>query len=227
MEKIKLAIVDDQKLFLEGLRYIVKTFNDIEVILEASNGRELIELIPSKMPDVILMDLKMPQMDGLEATKYIKANFPNIKIILLTLYDDERFINLLMDHGANSYLVKNEDPEVLQEAILSVVSKGYFFNDYISKALLNARKNKIKRIGTNIPLNDNIQLSQRELEILELICQEFTTSEIAKKLFITARTVDGHRRRLLDKTGAKNVVGLVIFAYNNNLFKTTKDINQL
>lgn len=227
MKKIKLAIVDDQKLFLEGLRFIVNSFQDIEVIIEAANGKELIELLdPENLPDVILLDLQMPEMNGLETTNYVKANFSNIKIILLTLHNNESYINLLMENGANSYLVKNEDPKVLEKAIIAVFEKDYFFSDYVSKALLH--KNKKKRSLTqDFQQSNNVKLSSRELEILTLICQQYTSPEIAKKLFITVRTVEGHRRNLLEKTSVRNTAGLVIFAIKNDLFDFSSELNEL
>ena len=227
MKKIRLAIVDDQKLFLEGLRFIVNSFNDIEVMMEASNGKELIELlVPGNLPDVILLDLQMPEMNGLETTNYVKANFPDIKIILLTLHNNESYISLLMENGANSYLVKNENPEVLEKAIIAVVEKDYFFSDYVSKALLNKNK-KREPLNQGFQIHHKVKLSSRELEILKLICQQYTSPEIAKKLFITVRTVEGHRRNLLEKTSVRNTAGLVIFAIKNDLFDFSTGLNDL
>jgi len=227
MKKIRLAIVDDQKLFLEGLRFIVNSFKDIEVMMEASNGKELIELlVPGNLPDVILLDLQMPEMNGLETTNYVKANFPDIKIILLTLHNNESYISLLMENGANSYLVKNENPEVLEKAIIAVVEKDYFFSDYVSKALLNKNK-KREPLNQGFQIQHKVKFSSRELEILKLICQQYTSPEIAKKLFITVRTVEGHRRNLLEKASVRNTAGLVIFAIKNDLFDFSTGLNDL
>lgn len=213
---IKLAICDDQVLFLRGLKYIVSDFDNIEITIEAGSGEELLEKIESHpLPDVILLDMKMPGIDGIEVTKRLKASHPAIKIILLTMYDDERLISHVMEIGANGYLLKNEEPDILQKAIESVVEKDMYFNDYVAKALLKGLKNKDKSLKTsgNIPF----QITPREMEILQLICQELTTAEMAKKLFISARTVEGHRKNLVEKTGVRNMAGLVIFAIRNKL----------
>ncbi len=215
---IKLAICDDQVLFLRGLKYIISDFDNIEITLEATNGEDLLKKIPTSPPDVILLDMKMPGLDGIEVTKRIKADFPNIKIILLTMYDDERLISHVMEIGANGYLLKNEEPEVLKSAIESVFNKDLYFNDYVAKALVKSLKSKENSLpsfsnNSSPPLN----LTAREMEILQLICQEMTTAEMAKQLFISARTVEGHRKNLMEKTGVRNTAGLVIFAVRNKL----------
>lgn len=218
MNKIKLAIVDDQKLFLKGLKFIIQTFENVEIILEAFNGQELLSQLESNQPDVILMDIKMPVMDGIEATKIIKKRFPEIKIILLTMYNDERLISHVMELGANGYLLKDEDSEVVHQAINAVVEKGFYFNDYVSSALLKQVKGKSKADPTEIFTKaNNANLSRRELEVLQLICKEYSTKEIGTQLYISARTVEGHRKNLLEKTGVRNVAGLVIYAVKNGL----------
>ena len=213
--RIKLAIADDQKLFLRGLRLIMEDFPLIEIISEAHNGKELLRALEQEQPDVILLDLKMPVMDGMEATQRIKERYPDIRIILLTMHDDERLINHMMDIGANGYLLKDEEPQIVREAIVSVYERGHYFNDYVSKALLNGMKNR-KKI-TSIDAHLSADLSKRELEVLELICQEYTTAEIAERLYISARTVDGHRRSLQEKTGVRNLAGLVLYAVRHGL----------
>ncbi|MEM1320835.1 MAG: response regulator transcription factor [Bacteroidota bacterium] len=214
---IKLAIVDDQKLFLNGLKFIIETFEGIELIIEAHDGEDFIQKIKDKTPDVVLLDLKMPIMDGVETTKYLKVHHPDIKILLLTMYNDERFITHLMELGANGYLLKDEEPEIVEEAIRTVVQKGFYFNDYVSKALLTGVKVKNNKALPGFTSNDKLNLTKRELEVLQLICQELTTSEIAQKLFISIRTVEGHRKNLLEKTGVRNMAGLVIYAMKHKL----------
>lgn len=216
MTAIKIAIVDDQVLFLKGLRLLINTFSDIEILFEANNGEELLQSLRQQQPDVILCDLRMPVMDGLEATEHVRAQYPEVKIILLTMYDDERLINQVMKKGAHGYLLKNEEPQALKKAIQTVVEKGFYFNDYVSKALLNGLQ---KNQAHTRPWEDSlhIQLSKRELEVLHLICQEHTSAEIAAKLFISTRTVENHRKSLLAKTDVKNTAGLVIFAIRNNI----------
>ncbi|MDF1696001.1 MAG: response regulator transcription factor [Saprospiraceae bacterium] len=218
MNKIKIIIADDQLLFLKGLRLLINTFENMTLIGEANNGQELLNIMQVDPPDVVLLDLKMPVMDGIQATKHIKEDFPDVKIILLSMYNDESIINLIMSLGANSYLLKNEDPSVLKIAIESVMDKGFYFNEYTSKALLHGLKDPAVRKGKS-KLLDAIQLTKREIEVLELICQEYTSNEIAKKLFLSVRTVEGHRKSLLEKTDARNIAGLVLYAMKNQLIQ--------
>jgi len=215
---IKLALCDDQVLFLRGLKYIISDFDNIEVCLEATSGEELFNLIADNMPDVLLLDMKMPGMDGLEVTKRIKAEFPTIKVILLTMYDDERLVNHVMEHGANGYLLKNEEPEIVEAAIRSVMEKDYYFNDFVAKALLKGVQNKTRSTTATMG-NSNIELklTPRESEVLQAICAERTTAEIAKELFLSVRTVEGHRKNLMEKTGVRNTAGLVIYAVKHKL----------
>lgn len=217
MSTIKLAIVDDQRLFLNGLKFIINTFEGIELILEASDGEEFIKKIKTNPPDVVLLDLKMPIMDGVEITKYLKVHHPDIKIILLTMYNDDRFIAHLMELGANGYLLKDEESEIVEAAIHAVVQKGFYFNDYVSKALLRGVKGKNKQSLPGFASAPGLNLTKRELEVLQLICEELTTSEIAQKLYISARTVEGHRKNLVEKTGVRNMAGLVIYAVKHKL----------
>lgn len=217
METIKLAIVDDQTLFLKGLKFIIQTFNDVELVAEAASGEELLEKMEKVRPDVVLSDIKMPGMDGIELTQKLKKRYPGIKVILLTMYDDERLISHVMEIGANGYLLKDEDSDIVHEAIRVVVEKDFYFNDYVSTALLKHVKGKSKSNPSKILSSNTDNLSPRELEVLQMICQELSTNEIAEKLYISARTVEGHRKNLLEKTGVKNVAGLVIYAVKNQL----------
>lgn len=214
---IKLAICDDQVLFLRGLKYIIDDFDNIKITLEATSGEELLENIYSSPPDVLLLDMKMPGIDGIAVTRELKTKLPNVKIILLSMYDDERLITHVMENGANGYLLKNEEPEILKAAIESVMEKDFYFNDYVAKALLQGVKNKERSKPVSFSVNNTSELTPREQEILQLICKEQTTAEIAKGLFISVRTVEGHRKNLMEKTGVRNTAGLVIYAVKNKL----------
>lgn len=221
MKPISLAIADDQILFRKGLKLLIHSFDGIELVIEASNGVELLSAVQQNQPDVILMDLRMPEMDGLEATGKIKKLFPSIKVILLTMYDEEHLINHMMKLGANGYLLKNEEPEEVEKAIRSVMEKDFYFNDYVSKALLSGLqrpKNEVKNWASGAEAS----ISRREREVLELICREFTSSEIATELYISIRTVENHRKNLLAKTNARNTAGLILFAVRNQLIDVGK-----
>ncbi len=216
MPTIKVALVDDQTLFLKGLRLILEGFEEIEIVIQATSGEELFQAMATVIPDVILLDLKMPGMDGIAVAEKLRPQYPNVKIILLTMHDDERFIQHVLSVGANGYLLKNEEPEVLRDAINKVLNQDYYLNDYVAKALFNNIKKQQPGAPTS-QLTAPITLTRREQEILELICKEMTTSEIAEQLYISKRTVEGHRQNLLDKTGVRNTAGLVIFALKNQL----------
>lgn len=212
---IQLAIVDDQKLFLRGLRYILSEFDNMDIMMEAHDGFEFTQKLNEGVPDVVLLDLKMPHMDGIETTKYIRKHVPQLKVILLTMHDDERLITHMMEIGANGYLLKDEEPNEVKKAIESVYEKGFYFNEYVSKALL--RRVKSNDVSKAWSFSTPIRLTPREAEVLKLICQEYTTAEIADKLFISARTVEGHRKNMIEKTGVRNTTGLVVFALQHKL----------
>lgn len=214
---IKIALADDHQLFINGLRLLISNFENIEVLFTVNNGQELIDELEKQMPDVIIMDLNMPKKDGIEAIKLIRASNADVKIILLSMHNNERVINHVMKLGANGYLRKDENPANLQEAILAVMSKGFYFNDYTSKALLHNLSALSNINSSPLDLNNRLGLTFREVEVLKLICKELTTPEIGKKLYISKRTVEGHRKNLLAKTGARNTVGLVLFALKNKL----------
>ena len=223
MNKIKIAITDDQVLFLRGLKFIIQSFDDVELVIEANDGQDLLNQLEKIQADVILCDVKMPNLDGIETTKIIKKRYPDIKVILLTMYNDDRLISHAMEIGAHGYLIKEEEAEEVHRAIKEVYEKGHYFNDYVSQALLKQvkTKTKTKTLPTEILGNPPVKLTRREMEVLELICKEFSTIEIANRLFLSARTVEGHRKNLLEKTGVKNTAGLVVFAIKNELVSIT------
>ena len=217
MKKINVAIADDQILFRKGMIAIINGLNDTQIIIEADNGRALLEIIEisETKPDIVLLDLSMPELNGVETTKILHSDYPDIKIIILSVHSDERFVAHLMELGINAYLFKNVEPSEVEKAILAVIEKGFYFNEVFLKAMKNRMLGKKPRllIQDNIPST----LTQRELEVLDLICRQYTAQEIAEKLFISTRTVDGHRNNLLEKTGVRNTAGLVVFAIKNNL----------
>lgn len=213
---VTVAIADDHVLFRKGLITILELDDDLEVIYDVDNGKELIEKLDAQIPEVILMDLKMPIMDGMEATKQIKAQNPEVKILILSMYDEEKFIIHCLELGANGYLLKNTDPDEVVKAIHTVVAKDFYFNNHISTVMLKGLNQKTRAKGKP-QFGNGVELTKREMEILGLICKELTTPEIAEKLFISNRTVEGHRKNLLEKTGAKNTAGLVVFALKNEL----------
>lgn len=224
--KIKIVIADDEQLFRTGMRFLLQKTEEFEVIFEAEDGIELIDLLKNseEIPDIILMDLKMPKLNGVEATKIIHKDYPDIKIIALTSYGGKSFIINMIDVGASSYLLKNTSPKDVVFTIKEVHEKGFFYNEKVMKMIHeNLLSSSGKKIRSDL---DKKLLSKREIEVLELICAEYTTNEIAEKLFISPRTVDGHRNNLLLKTGSKNVAGLVIYGIQKKLIElSSSDFN--
>jgi DNA-binding NarL/FixJ family response regulator len=225
MKKINIAIADDEQLFRKGIRFLLEREESFNVLFEAENGKELIDFITNteKFPDIILMDLKMPEINGIKATKIIHKMQPDIKIIALTSYDGKSFITNMIDVGASSYLLKNTSPKTVIRTINKVHEKGFYYDE---KVVTIIHENIISSSGKRIKSDlDKKLLSKRELAILELICEQCTTSEIADELHISPRTVEGHRNNLLLKTRSKNVAGLVIYGIQKNLIEITPDFN--
>ena len=214
MSKIKIAIADDYKIYREGLKVGLSADENFDVLFESDNGEELLKALESATPDVIIMDLKMPIMDGMEATKAVRKKYPSIKVLVVTMYDDDKFIIHLMENGANGYLLKNTEPDEIRKSIYAVHENGYYFNDVVNKALL---KKLVLKNNLKPSFNQNVVLTERELEVLKLICEEKTAAEIAKDIFLSPRSVEGIRQRLIEKIGVRNTAGLVMFAVKNSM----------
>ncbi|TRX35519.1 response regulator transcription factor [Flavobacterium sp. ZT3R18] len=213
---INIAIAEDQVLFRKGIISLLTTFNDVKVCIESGNGEELLDKLSmsSEVISICLIDLNMPILNGIETMKQVRKLYPSIKNIILTIHEEEKYIHKLIEEGANAYLAKNTEPDELEKALHAVINQDYYFNDASIKAMhnnLQGKKNKFIHTAS-------IDLTRREKEILHLICQEFTSQEIAQKLFISDSTVNGHRNNLLLKIGCKNTAGLVLFAVKNELF---------
>lgn len=213
-----IAIVDDQQLFRQGLAAIIADVPGYDLLLEAETGSELLEKLEAAqvLPDILLMDMKLPDLNGSELNAILQKKYPAIKVIVVSMYDQERFIYRMIEAGACGYLAKNCGKDELVTAINSVMQSGFYFNTATMLAMRNAaayQKQGLRNLS-NIP----IELSQREEEVLKLICRELTNAQIADELFISTRTAEGHRNKLLLKTGCKNSAGLVVFAVRYGLF---------
>lgn len=212
--KIKVLITDDHALFRTGVKTSLSHYPDIEFIGEAENGMQLINLVKFLQPDVILLDIQMPIMDGIATLPEVKKILPDVKIIMLTMNDDVSMISKLMEIGANSYLTKNSDSETIYEAIITVYSKEFFFNEYTNKAMLNGLRTK-RMLESSLP--DDAELSEKEIHVLKLMCDEKSTKEIADIVEISPRTVEAIRDRLKMKTGAKSTAGLILYAVKHGI----------
>ncbi len=218
MDQIRLAVVDDQELFRQGIIALMNKIPQVELTTDAATGTELLQYLATteQKPDIVLMDMEMPEMNGIELNRILHQNYPDIKVIMLTLYDQGRYVFKMVEEGVCGYLSKSCSMEELQEAIVKVYTSGFFFTDLIKNALQQSSDFRKKQL---LHFNNNVaDLTIREKEIINLICKEYTNAEIADKLFISPRTVEGHRNNLLMKTGSKNTAGLVVFAIKHGIY---------
>ena len=214
MGPIRVAIADDHMLFRKGVMLSLRPYTNIQFILEAGNGEELLEGMAKNLPDVVLMDLKMPKKDGVEATRDIGRLYPEVKVIVLTMFEDERFVSPLTENGAHGYILKDAEPAEIRKAILEVKARGFYLSPFVNKVLLKKSHAKTR---TPPSLDPVVQVSDKEREVIHLICMEHTAAEIAHKMEISPRTVEAIKDRLMERFGTKNTAGLVFFAVKNHL----------
>jgi DNA-binding NarL/FixJ family response regulator len=207
-KKIAVAIVDDHQLFRNGLKFIIGNEADMEVLIEAPNGKEFLKYLTEIKPDVVLMDINMPEMDGVETTRQALLKYPGLLILVLSMYSDIEYYNTMIDLGVKGFILKDIDNKELADAIRKVYSGGTYFSQEL---LLRLIKHK--------PEGSTIEFTRREKEVLELICKGYSNQKISEELFISQRTVERHRSSLLDKTSSKNSISLVVYAIKNNLVK--------
>ena len=212
---ITIGIAEDQQIFRKGLLMLLNSFKGMKVICEGENGKALIDKFEQEVPQVVILDYSMPVMGGIETTKYIRFNFPETKIILLSMYDDEEFIESAIEYGANGYLSKDDDLNELDAAIKGVLSNHYYLNDRLSKIFVNRLMSRGK-IQPEFE-NERIDFSDEEISIIQLISQECTNHEIADKLFKSVRTIEKYRSKLIEKVGAQNTIGLIMYAIKHKV----------
>jgi len=208
--KIHIAIVDDHTLFRNGVAALMAEFDELEVVFEAENGQQLQQaLAKHTRPDVILMDINMPVMDGYASTKWVKQNYPKIRVLALSMFEDDKAVIQMIKCGAGGYVLKESRPRELLEAIKAIHEKGVYINEMVSGKLLRSVTDK----------EDLPDISKKELEFLRLCCSELTYKEIADQMFVSPRTVDNYREALFLKLNLKSRSGLVLYAIQNGIFK--------
>lgn len=213
---IKVIIADDHVLFRQGVKTALSVKKDVELIAEADNGMQLLNLLKHMEPDVILLDIQMPIMDGITTLPEIRKLYPQVRVIILSMHNDHSMISKLMEIGANSYLTKNSDSENIYNAIKTCYEQEFYFNELTNKALLSGLRTR--RTETAVP-HVEANLTEKETTILKMMCEEKTTKEIADLVEISPRTVEAIRDKLKTKTGAKSMAGLVMYAVKNGIIE--------
>lgn len=215
---IKFAIADDHKIFRDGIKMALTNKEDLKLIWEASDGKEMIEKITVKKPDVLLMDIRMPEIDGISAIPLVHKQHKDIKIIVLSMYEDPQMVSKVMEKGANAYLSKTSDPAEIYNAIQACVKDDFYFNDFMDKAIMNKllrKKNQRQHYDSDVP----VQFNEKELKILQLLAEDKTTEEISKIVFLSPRTVENIRQNMKAKVDAKTVSGLIMYGLRNKLIE--------
>jgi DNA-binding NarL/FixJ family response regulator len=208
MQKTKVAIVDDHKILRDGLRLMIDNMDNVEIVIEASNGKEFIDRLQLVQPDLVIIDINMPVMGGKEAVSIVKSQYPDMKVLVLSMNNEEQYYKTMNNLGVDGFIVKESDYNELRHAIQVVIDGGKYFSQVLLLRMVNNRDNSL-----------NINLTNRELDVLRYLCKGLSANEIAEKLFISPRTVEKHRSDLLLRTGTPNSISLVIFAVKNGIVK--------
>ena len=215
-QQIKIAIADDHKIFRDGIKMALKDREYLKILWEAEDGKDLLHKLKMKQPDVLLMDIRMPELDGVNAIGLMRKEHEQVKIIVLTMYDDQEMITKMMEMGANAYLTKTTDPEEIYQAIITCMNDDFYFNELVNKAVMGKlmqRKNVRQHYGNNTPINFN----EKEIKILQLLAEDKTTEEISKVIFLSPRTIETIRQNMKTKVNAKTIGGLIMYGMRNKL----------
>ncbi len=213
---IKIAIADDHQIFRDGIKMALSGKTDLKMLWEAEDGKDLLHKVSIKKPDVLLMDIRMPEIDGINAIEMLRKEYDDMKIIVLTMYDDQQMISKMMEMGANAYLTKTTDPEEIYEAILTCMNDDFYFNALVNNAVMGKlmqKKNVRQQYGNAMPITFN----EKEIKILQLLAEDKTTEEISKIIFLSPRTIETIRQNMKSKVGAKTIAGLIMYGMRNKL----------
>jgi DNA-binding NarL/FixJ family response regulator len=214
--QLKFAIADDHKIFRDGIKMALNGKPHLKCLWEVQDGKELMHKLLVKQPDVLLLDIRMPELDGVNALPLIKRHHENIKIIVLSMYDDQEMVTKMMEMGANAYLTKTADPDEIYQAMLTCMNEDFYFNELVNQAVL-LRLNH-KKTGRQFFPN-LVKFNEKELQILQLLADDKTTEEISKEVFLSPRTVETIRQNMKAKVGAKTIAGLIVYAMRNKLLE--------
>lgn len=214
--KILLGVADDHKIFRDGLRAALKDKDFLQVVWEVEDGKDLMHKLAVKMPDVLLMDVRIPNTDGIQGIARIRKEYPDIRVLVLSMYDDPLLVNRMMEMGANAFLTKMADPEEICQAILTCVQDDFYLNDLVNQAML--LKLQRRRKPVRVPMN-TVRFTEKELRILQLIADDKTTDEIAEAVFLSPRTIETIRQQMKQKAGVKTIAGLVMYATRNKILE--------
>ncbi len=215
---IKFAIADDHKIFRDGIKMALSAKEDLKLLWEAEDGKDLMHKINIKKPDVLLMDIRMPEIDGINAIPLLRKEYSDVKIIVLTMYDDQQMISKIMEMGANAYLTKTTDPDEIYQAILTCMNDDFYFNQLVNNAVMGKlmqKKNVRHHFGNTAP----IIFSEKELKILQLIAEDKSTDEISKIIFLSPRTIETIRQNMKNKIGAKTIGGLITYGMRHRMIE--------
>ena len=217
MNKVKLAVVDDHKLFRDGLAELISGFSEYKVMIEADNGLDFIEQLKSKgIPEIVLLDINMKEMDGFETATWLKQHHPEVKILVLSMYENENSIIRMLKAGAKGYVLKDIRKAELQQALSALVTKGYYYTEMVTGKLIHII-NAFDEGEPGQSMKDMASLSAKEIDFLKLACSEMTYKEIAEKMCLSVHTIDGYRDSLFEKLNSKSRIGLVLYAIKNKI----------
>lgn len=209
--KLKVYLAEDHNVVRKGMQRLLSSFEQVDVVKDAANGKELLSLIEEDSPDAVILDVEMPVMNGIEAAKVIADRFPSVKMLVLTMHNEAVFINKLMDIGVHGFLSKSAEPQEVEEALKAIIEKDFYHNDIADKAL--------QQLGSKVNQDFHGKLTNREVEIMLLICQELTPGEISERLQISEKTFFNHRANILFKINARSNIGLIRYAILNGYFQ--------
>ncbi len=215
---IKISIADDHKIFRDGIKIALAPRQDLKMLWEAEDGKDLLHKMAIKKPDLLLMDIRMPEIDGINAIELLRKEYEDLKIIVLSMYDDQQMISKMMEMGANAYLTKTTDPDEIYEAILTCMNEEFYFNQLVNKAVMGKlmhKKGVQRHYGSEAPIN----FSEKELKILQLIGEDKTTEEISKIIFLSPRTIESIRQNMKNKVGAKTIGGLIMYGMRHKMIE--------